>query len=69
MGYVHPLTMILKSPAYLFLVKNCEVSSSHESEIEIVKKPFKEVYQMVLDSKINHAPSSVAILKAHAYLE
>lgn len=69
LGFVHPLTMILKSPAYLFLVKNCDITFSNESQIEVIKKPFEEVYQMVLDSKINHAPSCVAILKARKYLK
>jgi ADP-ribose pyrophosphatase len=68
LGFVNPLTMILKSPAYLFLVKNCEITEENEKGIEITRKPFEEVYQMVLDSKINHAPTCVAILKAKHYI-
>lgn len=68
LGYVNPLTMILKSPAYLFLALNVEKVGVPEDDIEVVKMPFEKAYEMVLNSEITHAPSCVAILKAKIHL-
>jgi ADP-ribose pyrophosphatase len=69
LGYINPMTMILRSPAYLFLARDIELKQDAEQGIERVVVPFDEAYQMVLDSKITHGPSCVAILKAKAYLK
>lgn len=69
LGFVHPLTMAIKSPAYLFLAREVEQKQEPEDNIEVVELPFEEAYQMVLKSKINHAPSCVAIMKANMYLK
>lgn len=69
LGITDPLTMIIKSPAYLFLATNLKTRGDEEEGITVIKKTFEEAYQMVLDSKITHGPSCVAILKAKAYLE
>ncbi len=69
LGYVNPLTMILKSPAYLFLAQGIQIKNEPEAGVELTKLPFEEACRMVLDSKITHAPSCVAILKAKAYLQ
>ncbi len=69
LGYVNPLIMTLSSPAYLFLALNVELTQDPEKGIERIIMPFEEAYKMVLDSKITHAPSCVAILKAKVHLE
>ena len=69
LGFVNPLTMILKSPAYLFLAFDLVREQKGEADIVVVTMPFQSAYQMVLDSKITHAPSCVAILKAKIYLD
>lgn len=69
LGFTHPLTMILKSPAYLFLAIDLESKGSVEKGIKIVKTPFDKAYEMVLSSEINHAPSCLAIMKAKVYLD
>lgn len=69
LGFTDPLTMILKSPAYLFLAKDLQIVQDPEKEIEVTRVPFEEAYQMVMDSLITHAPSCVAILKAKSYLD
>lgn len=69
LGFTNPLTMILKSPAYLFLAFNLEDNGIVEKGIEIVKTPFDKAYEMVLSSEINHAPSCLAIMKAKVYLD
>lgn len=69
LGYVDALTMIIKSPSYLFLASGLEKQQEPEPGIEVVTMPFAEVYQMVLDSEITHGPSCVAILKAKEKIE
>lgn len=69
LGFVHPLTMILNSPADLFLALNVVRKRNSEKEIEVLKISFDEAYQMVLDNKIVHAPSIVSILKAKIWLD
>ncbi len=69
LGFVHPLTMILNSPADLFIALNVQKQREPEKGIELVKIPLEEAYQMVIDSKIVHAQSCVAILKAKIWLD
>lgn len=69
LGLVHPLTMILSCPHELFLVTDLEKFEKEEAELELIKVPFEKAFMMVLDGKIQHAPSCVAILKAKIYLE
>jgi 8-oxo-dGTP pyrophosphatase MutT (NUDIX family) len=69
LGQLHPLTMIIKSPQHLFLALDLRKGKKTEKEIEVVKVPLHKVYDMVLSGEISFAPSSVAILKAKAYLE
>ena len=68
LGYVNPFTMIVNGPQYLFLAKNARIDGKHEEEFELITVPFTEAVQMVMDSKINHAGSCVAIMKAREYL-
>lgn len=69
LGMIHPLTMILRSPAYLFLALDARESKQTEKDIEIVKIPFEKAYKMVLDNQIVHSGSVVAILKAKIWLD
>lgn len=69
LGMIHPLTMILRSPAYLFLALNAEESERREAGIEILKVPFEKAYDMVLKNQIVHSGSVVAILKAKIWLD
>ena len=68
LGFINPYTMIINGLQYLFLAKGAIIDSQYEEEFEIIKVPFEEAYQMVLQSKINHAGSCVAILKARDFL-
>ena len=69
LGMINPMTMILKSPAFLFLAQNTKSIQPAEPETELIVMPFEEAHQMVIDSKITHGPSCVAILKAKFFLE
>jgi ADP-ribose pyrophosphatase len=64
LGMTNPFTMILRSPAYLFLARGAKKQQEPEPETELVIMPFDEAYTMVMDSKITHGPSCIAILKA-----
>lgn len=69
LGKVNSLTMIIKSPAHLFLALELEIGIKTEQEIDVIKVPFDEAYEMVLNGKISLAPSCLAIIKAKKYLE
>lgn len=69
LGIVHPLMMILSCPHELFLATDLKKFEKKEANLELIKGPFEKAYTMVLDGKILHAPSCVAILKAQVYLE
>jgi 8-oxo-dGTP pyrophosphatase MutT (NUDIX family) len=71
LGTVDPLTSILRSPARLFLAKELsffEPQADDSEIIEMVQMKLNEAVNMVMDSKITHAPSCVLILKAHHLL-
>jgi ADP-ribose pyrophosphatase len=65
LGYIHPYTMIVWGPMYLYMASNARVmSSNHEAGTELMTVPFPTAIEWVRESKINHAGSCVAILKA-----
>ncbi len=68
LGITNALTMIIKHPSYLFLARDVKVVQESESGIERVVMPFDDACTMVMDSKITHGPSCVAILKARQVL-
>lgn len=72
LGTVEPLTAIVQCPQRLFLARKLSFSKNNldESEdIKLVKMKFEKAVQMVMDSKILHAPSCILILKADKYLQ
>ena len=67
LGVVDLDTSIVHCPVYLFLVKQLTFTQTHQEgteTIERVRMPLDAAVQMVMDSKITHAPSCVLILKA-----
>ena len=71
LGTVDPLTSILHSPARLFLAKDLsffEPKADDTEIIELIRMKLSEAVEMVMDSKITHAPSCVLILKANHFL-
>lgn len=68
LGYINPFTMIVNGPQYLFLTNHASIASKHEEEFELLRVSFEEAYRMVMESKITHAGSCVAILKARDFL-
>lgn len=71
LGTVDPLTSILRSPARLFLARELsffEPQADDSEIIEMVRMKLNEAVDMVMESKITHAPSCVLILKANQFL-
>ena len=69
LGYVNPLTMVIKVPQYLFLAQDVQkIHEKVEGEIEVMKVPFDTAYQWVMENKITHSPSCVGILKTKILL-
>ena len=73
MGMVNPFTNVINSPSYLFLALG--VHQQHEpkpdpgEDIELMKLPFQQVVDMVLNNEITNGSSCTLILKAHFYLQ
>jgi ADP-ribose pyrophosphatase len=66
LGTVDPFTSSLVSPTRLFLATGLRFGPPDPEgteQIRMVKVPLAEAVRMVLDSRITHAPSCVAILK------
>lgn len=67
LGTVDPFTSSLVSPTQLYLARRLRyVGTAPEGteQIRRVSVPLADAVEMVLDSRITHAPSCVAILKA-----
>ena len=72
LGVTEPLTTIIRCQQRLFLARKLSFSESNPEEsedIKLVKIKFEEAVEMVMESKILHAPSCVLILKAEKYLK
>ncbi len=72
LGVVNPFTMVIHSPAYLFLVKKLSFTKPIDDPMEVmeqIKVPFDEAVAMVMDGRITHAPTVALILKAKVYVE
>lgn len=72
LGTINPFTMVIKSPATLFLAKKISFSKSNPDEnekIDIIKIKFKKALKMVMNGQITHSPSCALILKAAIYLK
>ena len=69
LGILHPFTMIIKSPTYLFLALDVTKGENTDSLVKPVTLPFTEAHQMVLDGRTYHAGSAVAIMKAKEWLK
>lgn len=64
-------TSIVHCPVHLFLARQLTFREAHQEgseTIETVRISLDAAVQMVMDSKITHAPSCVLILKAHNVL-
>src|SRR5579864_3272082 len=66
LGLIQPFTTIIKSPTSLFFARDVieKLDQPQDKLLKTVIVPFDEAYQMVIQSKIVHGGSCVAILKA-----
>ena len=68
LSMVNPMTSIINSPQYLFVAKGLKFGATNREGTEVMKIhkiKFADVYQMVLDGNITHAPTCVLILMAN----
>jgi ADP-ribose pyrophosphatase len=66
-GMVDPLTSTMVSQQYMFVARGLKHGKSNPEGTEVItvhKIKLDELYQMVLDGKITHAPTCVLILRA-----
>ena len=71
LGFLYSLTSIIAHRTDLFLAKKLSFGKPHPDPTEVlkmIKLPFQEAFDMVMESKIVHAPTCVLILKAQEYL-
>jgi ADP-ribose pyrophosphatase len=67
LGVCDPFTSVVVSPTRLFLARGLSFGATSPEGTEHIgcrSMPFEEAVRMVLDSRITHGPSCVAILKA-----
>lgn len=67
LGVLEPFTSFVNSPNHMFLARglfSMEYTPDPWEPLKIVRMPFHEALQKVLDSEITHGASCVAILKA-----
>ncbi|OKH43902.1 hypothetical protein NIES2101_29390 [Calothrix sp. HK-06] len=71
LGVVDLDTSIVRCPMHMFLAKQLTTTETDQEGTETIEKfyvPLDTAVQMVIDSKITHAPSCVLILKAAKHL-
>lgn len=71
LGTIDPFTANVVSPTRLFLARNLTLGCPNMDGSEVIRHvvwSFEETLSAVLNSRISHGPSAVAILKTHFYL-
>ncbi len=72
LGMLNPFTTVVHSPNHMFLARklsHLRPMRERERAIEVVKAPFEDALQWVLEGKITHGASCVLILKTRMLLE
>ena len=71
-GTIDPLTSVVSVPQHLFIAKGLHQGESSPEGTEVItvhKLKFADVYRMVLDGKITHAPTCVLVLRAKLIID
>ena len=69
--HIYPLTTIVSQTEYLFLARGIsfvEKPDDSWEETKLLKIPYTQALQMVMNSEITHGASVAAILKAQKYI-
>lgn len=72
LGYIDPLTTVISSKNYMFLVRKLTFNKPDPEEgerVKVIKIPFKKALGLAMESKITHGATVAVILKAYYYLE
>ena len=70
LGKILPLTSVIKTSSTLYLAKKLKFVKAVPEEtekIKVIKVKLKDALKMVINNKINHAPSCILIFKANEY--
>lgn len=71
-GTIDPLTSLVSVPQHLFVAKGLHEGEASPEGTEVItlhKLKFDDVYQMVLDGTITHAPTCVLVLRAKLIID
>ena len=71
LGVVDPLTTVLSSPNHLYLAEGLtqtDPDPEGTETIQVIKIPFRKALKWVMESKITHAGTAVALLKIKYFL-
>jgi 8-oxo-dGTP pyrophosphatase MutT (NUDIX family) len=71
LGHIHPLTTIVSQTEYLFLARGIsfvDKPADTWEETRLIKIPYTQALQMVMNSEITHGASVAAILKTQQYI-
>ena len=72
MGVVDPFTTVVNSPNYLFLAMDLTFSEANPEgteSIKVIKVPFKQAVDFVMQSLITHSATTTLILKVKNYFK
>ncbi len=72
LGTVDPFTTVIRSPNRMFLARGLravETAADEDEPLDVHRVSWDEAVAMVLDGRITHAASCVAILKAKLHLD
>ena len=70
--HIHPLTTIVSQTEHLFLARGISFVDKPVDtweETKLIKLPYQEALEMVMNSEITHSASVAAILKAQKYIK
>lgn len=67
LGFIDPFTSVVNCPNYLYLAHGLKHGEAHPEgteQIEVLKVPYRQAFEWVMDSTITHGASVAVILKA-----
>jgi len=71
LGMVDPFTTVVHSPNHMYLAQrlsNGTPNPEGTERIQVIRAPFATTVRWVINSRITHSATAVALLKAQAYL-
>ncbi|MBI4094950.1 MAG: NUDIX hydrolase [Candidatus Liptonbacteria bacterium] len=72
LGAVDPFTTVVYSPNHMYLARGLSQGKANQEgteSIKVIKVPLKKAIRLVMESKITHSATCVALLKVDRYLK